>query len=442
MGSYSSFAIGDHEVFSTKNGFDELLLSIFRPADWIVSTAPVSAELLAQDGRLEEMAGESDHTDYEYRTTVGIARDRLDLMGITLRYCEKVFDRGLSVRAQEIATDRDSLLPSELLTFYEGQETAVRAITFDKWRHGFQRILQGSHSISPDVPRPKTPLEDFPVGYMLGEHETGGTYGFPSYDTRVVLRVMLEGCPAELPLVLDLTDLVLGGWYEVGDDLARDTDDLVAANYRTGQRIIILTEGSSDSRILKSAVAVLYPHLSDYLTFMDFAELAVPGGAGTLVGFVKAFAGAGVINRVLAVFDNDTAAASALKALQGRTLPPNIGVLQLPYLPALEAYPTLGPTGPVVANVNGLAASLELYLGEDVLRQADGSLAPVHWRAPDAGLQRLHGEVTNKSRLQGTFFDKAAKAKASGNIDPSWSSMRAVLKHILQRASALRPCDL
>jgi hypothetical protein len=33
MGSYSSFSVGNRELYSVKNGIDELLMGLFRPGD-------------------------------------------------------------------------------------------------------------------------------------------------------------------------------------------------------------------------------------------------------------------------------------------------------------------------------------------------------------------------------------------------------------------------
>ena len=121
---------------------------------------------------------------------------------------------------------------------------------------------------------------------------------------------------------------------------------------------------------------ILFPHLLDYYSFLDFETGKVPGGAANLANLVKAFAAAGIVNRVVAVFDNDTAAESSLASLRTVALPTNIQTRQLPSLPALSTYPTLGPTGMSLTNVNGLSASLDLYLGNDV-RSYEGALSPV-----------------------------------------------------------------
>ena len=61
-----------------------------------------------------------------------------------------------------------------------------------------------------------------------------------------------------------------------------------------------------------------------------------------------------------------------IRKARNMTLPSNFRVLQLPHLAWAEAYPTLGPTGLIDANINGLASSIELYLGKSALTDRSG----------------------------------------------------------------------
>jgi hypothetical protein len=109
---------------------------------------------------------------------------------------------------------------------------------------------------------------------------------------------------------------------------------------------------------------------------MDFDGAGVEGGAPALTKVVKAFAGAGILNKVIAIFDNDTAGEVSFRVLAKLLIPTNIGVMKLPHLESLRAYPTIGPTGKAILDVNGIAGSLELYLGQDVLMDLSGNLTP------------------------------------------------------------------
>jgi hypothetical protein len=244
-------------------------------------------------------------------------------------------------------------------------------------------------------------------------------------------------------VTMDLTDLIRGGYYDTDDDLIEEADYLVSVDYQTTQRIIVLTEGSSDTRALEKAFGLIYPHLREYFSFMDFNELNVPGGAPSLVSFVKAFSAAGVINRVVAIFDNDTAAAAALRVLDGLKLPSNVAVTRLPELDELKTYPTLGPTGTVLMDINGLAASLEVYFGNDVLRRTDGSLTPIQWKGFDKSLARYQGEIVDKQILQERFAIKVQRATAHPGALSSgdWVPMRKALDSIRVAVSTLSPLE-
>ena len=50
---------------------------------------------------------------------------------------------------------------------------------------------------------------------------------------------------------------------------------------------------------------VLVPHLRSYYSFLDFSAAAARGGATALMEVVKAFAGARLVSRLVAIFDND-----------------------------------------------------------------------------------------------------------------------------------------
>jgi hypothetical protein len=150
------------------------------------------------------------------------------------------------------------------------------------------------------------------------------------------------------------------------DDFVSIATGFISGEHTANSKIIVLTEGKTDRWIISESIKLLHPHLLDYFTFMDFEAARVEGGAGPLAGMVKSFAGAGIVNKVVAVFDSDTAGESAIRTLRQIRLPENIRVMQLPPLEALTNYPTIGPAGTTAMDINGMAASIEQYLGADV----------------------------------------------------------------------------
>ena len=159
---------------------------------------------------------------------------------------------------------------------------------------------------------------------------------------------------------------------------------------------------------------------------MDFEAAKVGEERPILAKMVKSFAGAGIANKVIAIFDNDTAGQEAIHSLRQIRLPGNLSVLKLPELKALRKYPTIGPSGPVNMNINGLGASIELYLGDDVLRE-NGKLTPVQWSAYIPIMGQYQGGVLEKDKIHKRFKEKLARQEGCTNLtqDQNWQGLCA-----------------
>lgn len=215
---------------------------------------------------------------------------------------------------------------------------------------------------------------------------------------------------------------------------------LSANEYASSGKVIVLTEGRSDARILSESLSLLYPHLADYFSFMDFDGVRIGGGAGSLVNIVKAFAGAGIVNRTVALFDNDTAAKAALTGLRSIRLPSNIVVKQLPRLAELESYPAIGPSGLALMNVNDVAGGLELYLGADLLTESSGGRLPVQWTGYEPSARAYQGELISKGEAQDRFWARLKACKADPRVvgATDWHGIRAILGELF---AAFRSLD-
>jgi hypothetical protein len=248
-------------------------------------------------------------------------------------------------------------------------------------------------------------------------------------DPRLPLRLMLDAAPADAQASLDLSDVVSRGYVQGAADLCARAfaEQHTEAAYAP---LIVLTEGRTDAEFLGLAVDVLAPHLTGFVRFLDY-EFRPEGGTSALVRAVRAFAAAGVSNRVLALFDNDSAAADALTNLDMLGLPAHFRVRQLPHLALADSYPTLGPSGESRMDVNGRAVSVELFFGSDLLRLGGTKLSPVQWTGYVARLRRYQGEVMNKAALQDAFRLRAGRALRDGpRDDEDWSGMQALVDTI------------
>lgn len=260
-------------------------------------------------------------------------------------------------------------------------------------------------------------------------------FGFPNaveVDIRIVVRALLEAAGPDAEVVLDYTHLVGGGWYSEDDDVRELALQELREGYVVSERLIVLTEGSTDAEVLRQTLDVRYPHLKDYVAFPDFHASNAEGGTGALVSLVKGFVGSGVSNRVVALFDNDAAGDDARRKLDRIVLPDNIRVLSLPQLEYAERYPTVGPQGNAEVDVNGRACSLELYFGRDVLGDDADNLAPVEWNGRFPALNRYQGAVIGKAELRSKYLNVISQAATSRQVweQHDWEPMERVFDAI------------
>jgi TIR domain len=281
-----------------------------------------------------------------------------------------------------------------VLQMFEQEGRVLQNVSYEMWLEEFANILQSG--LKPDYDywhRDKGVNEFSPLfRYMMGQ-SGDGMFGFPTWDTRVFIRAVCELTDPEAELVYDLTELVEGEEVGIDENLSSYARRQMAEDFVLNHKIVVLSEGVSDCRALEGALRLLYPHLIDYYSFMDFEGARVPGGAGALAATVKAFIGAGIVNRIVAFFDNDTAAQSAMRSLRNLVIPKNVRILRYPELEMARSYPTLGPQGTMLMDVNGLAGSIELYFGVDVLKNEDGDLTPIRsWVSIDT-IYRSGGNI-------------------------------------------------
>ncbi|MEV4280704.1 hypothetical protein [Actinoplanes xinjiangensis] len=86
----------------------------------------------------------------------------------------------------------------------------------------------------------------------------------------------------------------------------------------------------------------------------------------------------------------------------------------------------------MLQDVNGVGASIELYLGTDVLSEG-GSLVPIRLKGRDLSTGHPQGEIVNKKAVQKRFMEKARTASASGGPQngQDWRGIDAILTVII-----------
>jgi hypothetical protein len=431
VGSYASLSIAGYELFQTQSYVDAVAMSVFTERDRQAVIMPRKGNPASETKAIPDDWGDSDLLDLPddmtayigYRASSRVIAERLEAMGVFLTDVRAAFERRLRERAQEIedAMEEDELPRAALAQM-------LREATFLDWSSAFQELM--TDNIHPTWPfRAPRELRTEMMQFIAEESEEGAFFGLPG-DARWLLRAATEVCGPDVTVEYDITELVQGGWYELREPVAEQAIASLRREARHNAPTIILTEGSTDAAVLEGAVRLLAPHLVEYLTFLDFHGTNAAGGTGTLVSTVRAFAAAGVMNRTLALFDNDTAGRAAIRALERTRLPDSLRIATLPDIELGREYPTTGPTGQALQDVNGRAASLELYFGEDVLRRANGELTPVAWRSYDATVGDWQGELLDKSLLQDRFAEKVRRAASNPQLLESldWTGMQQIIE--------------
>ena len=222
---------------------------------------------------------------------------------------------------------------------------------------------------------------------------------------RRVCVMLIQWVPPETPVTLELTDLLQGGWI---------SDDADLCQVESRVPLIILTEGTSDSRLLRDALCTLHPELTEFVRFIDYETANPQGGADHLIQFVKMFVGCAIANPIVVLFDNDAAGHQALAALKRLTLPETVRVTCLPSLPWFASYPTDGPDGRALSNIDGRACAIELYLGKEALTDSQGQLRPVRWGGYNDKVARYQGQVVGKDDIQ-KHFERSLAAVRNGD---------------------------
>lgn len=423
MGSYTELYIDDYPVLSSKSYVDGEVMTIFSESDKKTYKRRISERNKLIWGECSEN-DDQDEIAHEYTTNVAYAIDRLEVMGFTLHKTNEELNSSVKEYLQMYKENVSGTLEE----FQKSEIALLESISIEDFIIAFKELREKQVPLGSYVNTEEFGLSDLGAYLING---SGWMFNYPGNDIRCYLRVLLESCRSDSTVTQDITEITNAGYYDLDDYVRNIEVENLTCDYEVNSKIIILTEGTSDKAIIERSLSLLYPHLSCFYSLMDFGTANAAGGAKSLVAQIKGFVGAGIKNRVVAIFDNDTAAFVAKKALDKTKIPKNISVIHYPDFPLAENYPTHGPTGKQSINVNGLSGSIEMYLGQDILRDND-ELVPVQWRGYDTTLKKYQGEVMNKPLIQKRFYEKLDDCERNpDNITKyDWVGMKLILNEI------------
>ncbi|MCF7843673.1 hypothetical protein K9M47_02115 [Candidatus Gracilibacteria bacterium] len=426
MGSYCYLKLGDFSLISSKSQVEPESMLIFREADKKVY-------------EIDNGPDEPPERVYEYSNTANNIKERLNVMGHTMTKVEESFGllRILELKRLKEYIDEDAFGMAEK---YEFQKKILEESTFQEFVEACKIIRINDFTyfcLREDGICKRKHKHEFSeiLKYILELSQDDGRFlGFLNLDLYDEFLIFLHTCPDNEIVKMDISDLVNGGWYDHDDEVCNYSINLLKRSHYMSEKIILLTEGSSDRHILESTLHLLFPHLSDYYSFMNFETSNASGGASSLVSTIKSFTGSGITNRIIAIFDNDTAGKNAIKTLEKTVIPQNIKVMQYPDIELAEKYPTIGPSGNELLNVNGRAAGIEIYLGKESLLDSNNELIPVQWKGYDTTLKQYQGEIIDKAGAEKRFFEKIKECRADPKIilSKDWKDLESIFNVIFK----------
>ncbi|MGP4727258.1 HEPN/Toprim-associated domain-containing protein [Agrobacterium deltaense] len=401
MGTYITLDIGKMELISSKNdpGIDRGRL--FHEKD----RKPIVRD---QDYAYECPNG--------FQTTLSEVLPRLEMLGHTLSVARQEYESAVDInvrRRVEYAKDAgepepsfnffsfDEILeiaaeldPSALSTAIDeddeqpirilAQELMERLPWYDAWDYA-------GRSYEPDTVFSQSTSAE----YVLG--------GFHPYT---VMRLLAEN-PRNLSsfVTWDYGPLVSNGY-------AREEE--FTCSRRDQDCFLIVTEGGSDAAMLRHAISLLRPQIADFFRYIDMEEGYPFSGTGQLHKFMQGLVAMRLPLNVVAVYDNDAEGVSAHGKTNALKLLASYRVCILPDLDEFSRFPTTGPTGLAMGDINRRAASLECYL--DLSRRGLPDVV-VQWGGFNDIAGSYQGSLKGKAQFMNDFLGYRGKEDRRGAYD-------------------------
>lgn len=177
-------------------------------------------------------------------------------------------------------------------------------------------------------------------------------------------------------------------------------DGELGSGLSVNEKYLIVTEGKTDTRILKKAVEILYPDLSDFFDFIEMNDDYPFAGAGNLANFFKGLLKVRTGRQMVFLFDNDPAGRFEYGRLQKLKYPANFKLLLLPDLADFDNFKTVDDAGSQYENINGSAVAIELFL--DLSYKTAGEPF-VEWGGQHTTTRERQGALADKNKYVQLF---------------------------------------
>ncbi|HGE6964886.1 TPA: HEPN/Toprim-associated domain-containing protein [Pseudomonas aeruginosa] len=224
MGSFAQITIGGYPISSTKNYYHQWY---FRKKDRVIRVRDKSQRNTLIWCAAEPHEQHEEETDYLYVVSGSVLRRRLELAGFNRETLEREFKE---CTAQRIASLEESFQFDEDWAREQSKRAAIlKSSSLADWLKCFKTALdEGITSWQWDERKQNytDPLLHilFTSDVFWDEallHDTG----FPCQTLESMAVAMLEIVPAEAECVLDITDLIGGGWTNAFEDIIEYNKD-------------------------------------------------------------------------------------------------------------------------------------------------------------------------------------------------------------------------
>lgn len=165
-------------------------------------------------------------------------------------------------------------------------------------------------------------------------------------------------------------------------------------------KFLIITEGASDTHIIKKALELRKPRIKKLFNFVDMENNYPFVGAGNLYRFIQGLIKIGYNNYAVVILDNDAEGQYCFKRLLQLNLPSNIKPILLPKLKEANRMATIGPGGKRVQDINGKAVSIECFLD---LKYGIDFLPAVRWTNYKDEVSCYQGSLIKKDHYSKVF---------------------------------------
>lgn len=340
-------------------------------------------------------------------------KERLDLLGYSLKEIEQLYNN-----------------IKEGYEFYMGEKVNLSFDDFSNFIKSLD-LLKVNHVASA--------IENYDNGYDLGEyfkecllgdkefankmkrvlkklkkHEEINECFYENIEPYIILRLLAEN-PENLnyDVIWDYNEVVEAGWTRL---------DFLKEGLEDSDKLLIVTEGKSDSFIIKRTLDEIFPNIQDFFEFIDMEENYPFTGVGNLLNFSKGLSKIKIQNKIIVLFDNDTAGNEIYNKVKEIQKPDNLVFCHLPLCNEFNQFLCIGPSGTNFSNINGKAVAIECFL--DFNSVAEKPM--IIWTSYNKNMKQYQGELVNKDRYVNSF--KKSNLKSGYDV----KKLKMLIKYIVE----------